>query len=55
MDHIIWLMDMDGYGYQVFFRMDMDVYGLTYFFVDGYGWIWILQTSAMSISILHHS
>ena len=27
MEHTIWLMDMDGYGYQVF--------------LHGYGWIWI--------------
>ena len=28
MDHTIWLMDMDGYGYQ----------GI---YLHGYGWIWI--------------
>ena len=39
MDHTIWLMDMDGYGYQVFFCIDLDGYGFTYFFVNGYGWI----------------
>ena len=30
MDHTIWLMDMDGYGYHVFLH-DMDVYEFTYF------------------------
>ena len=24
-----WLVDMDGYGYQVFFCMNMDGYGFT--------------------------
>ena len=34
MDNTIRLMDMDGYGHQVFFCMDMDGYGFTYFFLS---------------------
>ena len=54
MDHTIWLKDMDGNGYKAFFSgilMDIDL--LIFFFV-GYGWIWILQTSSMSISNGQH-
>ena len=40
MDQTLWLMDMDGYGYQVFLCMDMDGYGFPYLStmdMDGYG------------------
>ena len=37
------------------FCIDMVGYGLTPFFVDGYGWIWILQISSMSISTREHN
>ena len=41
MDRTIWLMDMVGYGYQVFFSvwiwMDMDLLNFLSMDMDGYG------------------
>ena len=44
MDHTIWQMDMDGYGYEVTFLHGYEqIWIYIIFFVDGYEWILIFN------------
>ena len=53
MDHTIWLMDMDGYGYQIIFWHRYGVIWICLIFLlmdmDGYGF-YKPETSSMSVS-----